>query len=87
MKSIDLAKERPGLSDIIQLAAKEPVLLVAPDGREFIVSEADDFEAEIEVLRNSQRFQRFLDERMQDPTRIPIGQIKKEIEEELVKKR
>lgn len=85
MKSIDLGKEQPALSDVMRLAEKEPVLLLAPEGRQFIITEADDFEAEVEALRNSQRFQQFLDERMRDETRLPIEQIEKEIAEELQK--
>jgi len=49
------------------------------------ISEADDFDAEVEALRNSRRFQQFLDERMRDKTRLPIEQIEKEIAEELQK--
>jgi len=85
MKSIDLGKEQPALSDVMRLAEKEPVLLLAPGGHQFIISEADDFDAEVEALRNSRRFQQFLDERMRDETRLPIEQIEKEIAEELQK--
>ncbi len=85
MKSIDLLKEQPALSEVIRLAEKEPVLVLAPDGHQFIVSEADDFEAEVEALRNSRCFQRFLDDRMRNQTRIPIEDIEAEIEAELQK--
>ncbi len=80
MKSINLLKEHPDLSKVIHLAKKEPVLLLAPDGHQFILTEADDFEAEVEALRNSPKFQRFLDERMDNQTRIPIEDIEKKIE-------
>jgi hypothetical protein len=85
MKSIDLSKEHLELDEAMQLAEKETVLLLAPNGRQFIISEADDFDAEVEALRNSRRFQQFLDERMRDETRVPIEQIENEIEEELHK--
>ena len=83
MKSIDLGTEAPALSEVIELAGKEPVLLLTPDGHQFIVSEADDFESEVEALRRSERFQEFLDQRMQSEKRIPIGEIEAEIEAEL----
>jgi len=83
MKSIDLVKEQPNLSEVIQLAEKEPVLLLAPNGHQFVVSEADDFDSEVEALRNSRRFQQFLDERMRNQCRTPIEDIEKEIEAEL----
>ena len=49
------------------------------------ISEADDFDAEVEALRNSRRFQQFLDERIRNQTRIPIGEVEREIEAELRK--
>lgn len=85
MKRIDLLKEKPDLSEIIGLAEREPVLLMAPNGHEFILSQADDFDAEAEALRNSPRFQAFLDERMKNQVRIPIEEIEREVEEALRK--
>jgi len=87
MKSINLLNEKPDLSEIIDLAEREPVLLVAPNGHQFILSQADDFDAEVEALRNSARFQAFLDERMKDQVRIPIEDIEREVEEALRKER
>lgn len=82
MKSIDLLKEHPDLSKVIHLAEKEPVLLVAPNGHQFILTEADNFDAEVEALRNSRRFQQFLDKRMGSESHIPIEEIEKEIGKE-----
>ena len=87
MKSIDLLKEKPDLPEIIDFAEREPVLIVAPNGHQFILSPADDFDAEVEALRNSPRFQAFLDERMKSQVRIPIEDIEREVEEELRKER
>ena len=80
MRSIDLMREHPSLSEVIQLAEQEPVLLVAPNGHQFVVGEADDFESEVEALRNSRRFQQFLDERMRNQCRTPIEEIEQEID-------
>ena len=83
MKSIDLKKEKVELTQLLHYAEKGPVLLVTADGHEFILSEADDFESEVEALRNSQEFQLFLDDRMKIQTKIPIEEIEKEVELEL----
>lgn len=45
--------------------------------------EIDDFEREVEALRGSQAFQKFLDERSACTRRIPLEEIEKEIEKEL----
>ena len=48
-------------------------------------SEADDFDREVETLRGSKAFQKFLDERSKDKRTIPLEEIEKEIERELAK--
>lgn len=79
MKTIDLEKEKLGLTQVIESAREEPVLLLAENGEEFILSHADDFEMEVEALRNSPDFQTFLDERMKCKTRYSIEEIEKEL--------
>jgi hypothetical protein len=83
MKTVNLEKERLDLEGVINLARKEPVLLLTPDGKEFFISEADDFDREVEALRKSPTFQRFLEERSKSKRRIPLEEIEKEIEQEL----
>lgn len=80
MRTIDLTDERLDLDAIIAIASDEPVILLTSDGREFFVSEADDFENEVDTLRASTAFQRFLDERSQSNRRIPLEEIESDIE-------
>ena len=63
MKTVNLKDEKLDLETVINLARKETVVLLTPDGKEFVIAEADDFEQEVAALRNSQAFQRFLAER------------------------
>ena len=44
---------------------------------------ADDFEQEVETLRQSRAFQRFLDERKASPRRFSLEEIEAEIDQEL----
>ena len=85
MKTVNLEKEKLNLDEVINLARKEPVLLLASDGKEFFISEADDFEGEVEILRGSRAFQKFLDERSACTGKIPLEEIEKEIEEDEVR--
>ena len=48
-----------------------------------MAGKADDFEAEVQALRRSTRFQAFLDKRMADTTWIPLGKVEKEIAADL----
>ena len=83
MKTVNLEKEKLDIHAVIDLAGKEPVVLLTADGREFVVAQADDFDREVEVLRGSQAFQRFLDERSRSTRQIPLAEIEAEIEQEL----
>jgi hypothetical protein len=85
MKTIDLKKEKLDLDGVIKIARREPVLLVTLDGKEFCIAEADDFDKEVEALRGSRAFQRFLDERSASAKRIPLEEIEAEIDQELAK--
>lgn len=87
MKSVDLRNEKVDLSQLLHLAEEDAVLIVAQNGREFIVAEADDFDAEAEALRKSACFQSFLDRRMSEKSRVPIEGIEKEIQQELERSR
>jgi hypothetical protein len=83
MRTINLEKEPLDLEAAIKLASQEPVLIVTPEGKEFCLAEADDFAREVEILRSSQEFQRFLDKRSASTKRIPLEEIEAEIEQEL----
>lgn len=84
MKTITVKNmQHVNLTPIFQTAQSEPVILLTTDGREFILSQADHFAEEVETLRNSQRFQRFLDERMACQTRIALDELEREVDLEL----
>jgi PHD/YefM family antitoxin component YafN of YafNO toxin-antitoxin module len=85
MKTVNLEEEKLDLATAIDLARQQPLLLVAPDGQEFLLAEADDFEKEAETLRDSVAFQRFLDNRSRSTHRIPLDEIEAEIESELAR--
>ncbi|MFO1434645.1 MAG: hypothetical protein U1F76_31945 [Candidatus Competibacteraceae bacterium] len=80
MKTVNLEERKFDLEAIINLALKEPFVLLAVDGKEFVLAEADDFEREVEALCKSQAFQHLLDERSQSVRHIPLEEVEAEIE-------
>lgn len=80
MKTIDLAQHKLDVEQLLVLARQGPVLLLTAEGEEFCVVEADDFDREVEALRNSRAFQQFLDERSKDKRTIPLEELEKEWE-------
>jgi len=85
MRTVNLAEEPLDLAAVLHLASQEPVLLLTPDGKEFVLTEPDDFEREVESLRKSPTFQQFLDKRSKDQRRTPLEEVEREIEQELSK--
>ena len=79
MRTVNLAEEPLDLAAVLTLAGQEPVLLLTPDGKEFVLTEADDFEREVESLRRSPTFQQFLEARSKDQHRIPLEEIEQEL--------
>jgi hypothetical protein len=83
LKTIDLAREKLDLEQVIDLAREQPLLLLTADGKEFCLAEADDFDREVELLRGSPAFQQFLDQRAAYTRTIPLEEIEKELEQEI----
>jgi hypothetical protein len=83
MKTVDLTQEQIDLSSLLRLAQNEPILLLTAEGQEFLLSEADDFEREVDALRTSKFFQQFLDERSAGKNKISLDELELEIEREL----
>jgi hypothetical protein len=63
MKRINLVEYPLDTTALLALAQEGPVVLLAPNGKEYVLAEADTFDQEIEQLRNSQAFQAFLEQR------------------------
>ncbi len=87
MRTINLTEEKLDLETIIKLASKEPIMLLTPDGREFVLAEADDFDSEVAALRSSPAFQRFLDDRSRSSRHISLDDIEAEIDRDLAAQR
>ena len=81
MKTVDLAQHKLDVEQLLALARQGPVLLLTAEGEEFCLAEADDFDREVEALRNSRAFQQFLDERSKDTRTIPLEELEEELEQ------
>lgn len=85
MKRITITDATKDLDSVLALAENGPVVLLAPNGKEYVLAPADDFEQEVEQLRQSATFQQFLDERSaKKRPRRPLAEIAREIEAEIV---
>ncbi len=85
MKTINLQDPQPSLAELLQAARGEPVLLVEPTGGEFVLSVADDFDAEVSALRASPAFQAFLDQRSRPTRTRPFSEYVRELDADLTR--
>ena len=86
MKVIDLAQQEMDLSQALELAQAGPLILIAADGREYVLAETDDFDREVELLRASAAFQQFLDTRIAARhQRRPLVDVLREVEAEIAR--
>jgi hypothetical protein len=83
LKTINLQEVQPTLAELFQAARDEPILLVEPTGGEFVLSAADDFDAEVQALRASTAFQAFLQMRSSPTQTRPFSEYVRELDEEL----
>lgn len=56
MKVIDLKNGRPTVDELVGFARKQIVVLRKPDGSVFALSKVDDFDVEVELLKNNSEF-------------------------------
>ena len=80
MKKVD-STAISNLEDLLDLAQEDTILLRTPEGQQFIVSsEVEDFEAELESLRNNKEFMEFLDERSREEKTYSLAEVKKRLD-------
>jgi hypothetical protein len=79
MTVIELAQTHPTLEEVFGLAKDGVVLLRRPDGSAFALAPLDDFEVEVELLRNSPDFLTFLRQLSREDASIPLEDLRKEL--------
>ncbi|GAB4347863.1 MAG: hypothetical protein OHK0047_41970 [Leptolyngbyaceae cyanobacterium] len=79
MKTIELAHSDLTISELIELAEKETLIIRKPDGTEFVLSAVDDFPAEVEALSQNQEFMDFLAQRSRSTKRVSLEEARKRL--------
>ena len=79
MKIIELGHIHPTLDEVIDLAEEELLVLRKPDGSVFALSPVDDFDVEVELLKNNPEFMDFLKQLSQEKATISLQDLRKEL--------
>ncbi len=79
MKTIVVSDKQPTLKEVLKLASEENIILKTIDGKEFVVAETDDFNKEIELVRQNADLMQLLDERSKEKETYSLNQIKQQL--------
>ena len=79
MKTIELKPDTPSLHELIELADQENIIIKTAQGKQFVLAELDDFELDVEQLKNSKEFMAFLDERSIERGSTSIEELRREL--------
>lgn len=83
MKTVDLTTQLATLEEVLSLADQENVVLRTKEGREYIVAELDDFDRELELVRQNEELMEFLARRSKgEPTPQELHEFRPELSEE-----
>jgi hypothetical protein len=81
MKTLDLGQQTVTVEELLQFATADSVLIRTNSGQEFILEAADEFDREVAMLGQSEKFMQFLAERSKEAGTIPLEQLKHEADQ------
>jgi hypothetical protein len=79
MKIIELENGQLTLDEVMALAKSEAVVLRQPDGKMFALAPVNDFEVEVEMLKNNTEFMTFLQQLSQEKATISLRSLREEL--------
>lgn len=77
MKTITLNDTNLTALELLKLAEKEAIIIMEKDGKEYVISLIDDFNYEVESLKNNQEFLNFLERRNQSQQKVSLTEARK----------
>lgn len=79
MKTLDVSDELPSVKELLELASDENVILTTPEGREFIRAEIDDFDRELELIRENDELMEFLRLRSSEDKTFTLSEVREKL--------
>jgi len=80
MRLIDCRIENLPITELFKLAIKDHLFLQDSNGQKFFLAPIDDFPQEVELLGNSERFMKFLEERSKEKARYSLEEVKRRLD-------
>jgi hypothetical protein len=80
MKAIDLSTTSPTLTEVLELAGEDNVILRTPEGRQYVLAEIDDFAEEVAKVGQNESLMQLLSERSQETTQFTLSQVREQLQ-------
>lgn len=80
MKTINVSARSRVLKALLEQAVKENLIIRAPDGREFVLAEIDDFNHELELTRQNDQLMKLLDQRGGEQATISLAEARQRLD-------
>jgi hypothetical protein len=80
MKAIDLSTTSPTLTEVLELASEDNVVLRAADGRQYVLAAIDDFAEEVAKVGQNESLMQLLSERSQEPAQLSLSQVREQLQ-------
>lgn len=78
MKAIDLSTTSPSLTEVLELAGEDNVILPTTEGRQYLLAEIDDFAEEVAKARQNESLMGLLRERSEETTRFSLSEAREQ---------
>ena len=79
MRTLDISTELPSVKELLELASAENVILRTSEGREFILAEIDDFDRELELIRQNDELMEFLRLRSSEDKTFTLTKVREKL--------
>jgi len=79
MKTLKLTSHMPSVANLLRMALEDTVLVTTEDGDSFIISSADDFNTEVQLLRQNHTFLTMLDDFKKEDEIIPLNEVEERL--------
>jgi hypothetical protein len=79
MKTLDVSEELRSVKELLELATEGNVMLRTSEGREFILAEIDDFDRELELIRQSDELMEFLRLRSSENKTLTLCEVREKL--------
>lgn len=80
MKTVDLSREPVTIEGILKLASEGSVRILGVDGHAYVIEDAGDFDQEVELLSQSEKFRSFLNERSSEAVTTTLDDYRRTID-------